>query len=182
MNILSRLSVAISLAVVCATSVFAAALTSAEQSAGKNKIASDFKFDNVACTALRANARDICYKQAKGKENDARAELIYAISGTEKDANKMRIVKADSAFAIAKEMCDDRTGNDKDVCRAEAKRTHVDALADNKMIKTVGAAEKKDMDVKRDQDYKVAIEKCDALSGDPKDVCVSAAKLQLNKS
>jgi hypothetical protein len=182
MKKLSYLSLVISLALVSSTSVFAAALTNAEQTAGKNRIASDFKFDNLACTVLRANAREVCYKQAKGKENDARAELNYAISGKEKDASKMRVVKADSAFAIAKEMCDDRTGNDKDVCRAEAKRTHVDALADNKMVKTIVAAEKKDMDVKRDQDYKVAVEKCDALSGDAKDACVSAAKLQLNKS
>jgi hypothetical protein len=164
MKTLSRFTLSISLALFSTTGVIAAALTSAEQTAGKNKIVSDYKFDSASCTALRANAREVCYKQAKGKENDAKAELKYAISGAEKDANKMRIVKADSAFAIAKEMCDDRSGNDKDVCRAEAKRTHVDALADNKMIKTVGAAEKKDMDVKRDQDYKVAIEKCDAMS------------------
>ena len=35
---------------------------------------------------------------------------------------------------------------------------------------------------KRDAEYKVAIEKCDALSGPAKDACVSNAKAQFGKS
>ena len=35
---------------------------------------------------------------------------------------------------------------------------------------------------KRDAEYKVAIEKCDALAGAPKDSCVSNAKVQFGKS
>jgi hypothetical protein len=34
---------------------------------------------------------------------------------------------------------------------------------------------------KRDADYKVAIEKCDALAGTAKDTCVSGAKAQYGK-
>jgi len=36
--------------------------------------------------------------------------------------------------------------------------------------------------VKRDADYSVAIEKCDAMSGTAKDACVGNAKLQFGKS
>jgi len=35
---------------------------------------------------------------------------------------------------------------------------------------------------KRDADYAVAIEKCDALAGNPKDVCVNDAKRHYGKS
>ena len=35
---------------------------------------------------------------------------------------------------------------------------------------------------KRDAEYKVAIEKCDALAGTTKDACVSSAKVQYGKS
>ena len=35
---------------------------------------------------------------------------------------------------------------------------------------------------KRAADYKVAIEKCDALAGPAKDSCVSSAKVQYGKS
>jgi hypothetical protein len=35
---------------------------------------------------------------------------------------------------------------------------------------------------KRDADYKVAIEKCDALAGAAKDACVSNAKVTFGKS
>ena len=39
-------------------------------------------------------------------------------------------------------MCDDRKGRDKDVCVAEAKATHTKALADAKLHKKVGDAQK----------------------------------------
>jgi len=35
---------------------------------------------------------------------------------------------------------------------------------------------------KRDADYKVAIEKCDALAGAPKDACVKDAKIKFGKT
>jgi hypothetical protein len=35
---------------------------------------------------------------------------------------------------------------------------------------------------KRDAEYKVAIEKCNALAGSAKDACVSRAKVQYGKS
>jgi hypothetical protein len=35
---------------------------------------------------------------------------------------------------------------------------------------------------KRDADYKVAVEKCDALSGAPKDSCVKDAKVRFGKT
>lgn len=181
MKPIRNIFISASIAVFSVTSAFSASLTNAEHTAGKNKIAADYKFDISSCNALRANARDICNAQAKGRESDAKAELKYAFSGNETDANKMRTVKADSIFAVAKERCDDRTGNDKDVCRAEAKRDHTDALAENKMIKKVGAAETKNADTKRDEDYKVAVEKCDAMSGDAKENCVRVAKLQAKR-
>ena len=181
MKSIQRLALSASLLVFSTSSLQAAALTSEEYKAGKNRISSDYKFDYAACATMKSNAKDICHIQAKGKKNDAEAALTYANTGKEKDANKLRKVKADSAYSIAKEVCDDRTGNDKDVCRAEAKRNHTDALADNTMIKKVGAAEMKDAEQKQDSSYAVAIEKCDALSGDGKDACVRAAKIQANK-
>jgi len=83
---------------------------------------------------------------------------------------------------VAKELCDDKAGNVKDVCVAEAKATHTKALADAKLSKKVGEAKKDAVDDKRDADYKVAAEKCDSLSGDAKSACVSAAKVRFNKN
>ena len=46
----------------------------------------------------------------------------------------------------------------------------------------VAAARKDAVEDKRDADYKVAIEKCDSLSGAAKDTCVKDAKARYGKS
>jgi hypothetical protein len=92
------------------------------------------------------------------------------------------VAKAEVAYAIAKEKCDDKAGNAKDVCVQEAKAAETKALADAKLGKEVGEAKTDAADDKRDADYKVAIEKCDALSGDAKSACVSAAKTKFGKN
>ena len=50
------------------------------------------------------------------------------------------------------------------------------------MNKQIGEAKKDDMQAKTDADYKVALEKCDAMSGDAKAGCVKAAKAKFGKT
>ena len=150
--------------------------------ASKTRIGADYKADKAACASLAANAKDICVEEAKAKEKVARAELEYSFTGKPADRNKVLIAKAESTYAVAKEKCDDKAGNDKDVCVKEAKAVEVRALADAKLGKEIGEAKKVATDDKRDADYKVAIEKCDALAGDAKAACVTAAKARFGKN
>jgi hypothetical protein len=161
---------------------YAASMTHAEYSAKKDQISADYKSDKAQCDKMEGNAKDVCVEKAKGKENVAKAELEYNYTGKAADANKVAEKKADADYAVAKEMCDDRKGNDKDVCVKEAKATHTKALADAKMSKKVGAAEKDAAEDKRDADYKVASEKCDSLKGDAKTACMKDAKARYGKS
>ena len=161
---------------------FAAAMTHAEYAAKKDQVSADYKSDKAACDKLSGNAKDVCVKKAKGKESVAKAELEYSYSGKESDGAKIAKKKADANYAVAKEQCDDRKGNDKDVCVKEAKAAHEKALADVKLNKKVSSAEKDAAQDKRDADYKVAIEKCDSMSGDAKTNCVKAAKERYGKS
>ncbi len=57
----------------------------------------------------------------------------------------------------------------------------IKALADAKMVKTEQKARADDADTRRDADYKVAVEKCDAMAGDAKSTCVNNAKTQFGK-
>jgi len=91
------------------------------------------------------------------------------------------VAKAESNYAVAKEKCDDKSGNDKDVCVKEAKAIEAKALADVKMNKKIAAAVKDDLQTKRDAEYKVSLEKCDALSGDANSNCVASAKNSFGK-
>ena len=160
----------------------AAAMTRADYQAGKTRISTDYKADKSACAAQAGNAKDICVEEAKAKEKVARAELEYGYSGKAGDQNKVRVAKAESAYAVAKEKCDDKAGNDKDVCVKEAKAVEVKALVDAKMSKEVGEVVKDGADAKRDADYKVAAEKCEALAGDAKAGCMDAAKRKFGKT
>ena len=73
-------------------------------------------------------------------------------------------------------LIDDRVRGRKsahDRVAGESSRNAVDKTA---------SAKKEAMEDKRDADYKVAVEKCDALSGAAKDTCVSDAKTRYGKS
>ena len=98
------------------------------------------------------------------------------------DRNKARVAKAESTYAVAKERCDDLAGNPKDVCVKEAKAIEVSALADARMGKEIGEARRDAASDKLDAEYKVAIEKCDALAGDANASCVMAAKSSFGKT
>ena len=161
---------------------YGATLNKADYQAGKTRITEDYKTDKAACTSLTANAKDICAQEAKGKEKVARAELEYAYTAKSSDRNKVLVEKAEATYAVAKEKCDDQTGNAKDVCVQETKAIRTKALANAKLGKEIGEAKTEAADDKRDADYKVAVEKCDGMSGDAKTNCLTTAKAKFGKN
>ncbi len=160
----------------------AQAMTKAEYKADKARISAAYKSEKATCAPMKANAKDICVEEAKAKEKVAKAELEFAYSGKPADQTKVAKAKAEAAYAVAKEKCDDQTGNAKDVCVKEAKAVEVKALADAKMGKQIGEAKKDAAQDKRDADYKVAAEKCESLAADAKTSCMAAAKAKFGKS
>ena len=107
-------------------------MTSAEMGAAKDRIAADYKSARATCDAMAGNAKDICVEEAKGKEKVAKAELDYKRSGKAEDMSKVAMAKAEAEYEVAKERCDDKTGNDKDACRSQAKAAEAKAKADAK--------------------------------------------------
>lgn len=183
MNALQHCKTAVAIALMCvASGSFAATITKSDYSAGKDRIKAAYKVDKDACDKSTANAKDICVQQAKGKEKVAMAELQYSYSGKDKDGNKVAVAMADSSYSVAKEMCDDKVGQPKTLCRTEAKATHTKAIADAKLQKKVASATTNAIEDKTDANYKVAVEKCDAMAGEPKASCVNSAKVRFNKT
>jgi hypothetical protein len=164
------------------SAAYAQTISKAEYQTSKTRISTDYKADKAACSAQTGNAKDICQEEAKGKEKMARAELEYNYTGKDADRINVLVVKAKAAYEVAKERCDDLAGNAKDVCRQEAKAVEKKALADAKMKKEIGDAKKGAATEKVDADYKVAIEKCDALAGDAKASCIATAKAKFGKN
>jgi len=98
--------------------------------ADKDKIEAQYKADKDRCGSLSGNAKDVCQAEAKGKEKVAKAELEANYKNTDKARIDARTAKADADYDVAKEKCDDLSGNQKDVCVKEAKAAHTKAKSD----------------------------------------------------
>lgn len=144
--------------------------------ATKTKADADYKVAKAACDSHKGNAKDVCQKEAKlaHVKNTAEAEATY--KGTAKAHKKARIDIADANYELAKEKCDDQTGNNKDVCVKEAKAAKTAAVADAKANKEIADARKDAREDKVDANVAVQKEKCDALAGAEKTRCMDAIK------
>jgi hypothetical protein len=152
-----------------------------------------YKTDKDACASRSGNAKDICVAEASGKEKIAKADAEAAYKNTPKAREDARVARAEAAHDVANQRCDDLSGNAKDVCQKEANARLVKAKADARVegvaadtredsaAKQAEARRKAEAD-KRDADYKVAVEKCDGLSGSAKSTCVDEAKTRYGKS
>ena len=176
-----------------ASAASAAPISKDAHNAEKDRIAAMYKADKDACSKLSGNAKDVCVEEAKAKEKIANADNEAALKDTEGARHDARVARAEANYTVAKEKCDDLSGNAKDVCVKEAKAAEVKAKADAKVAHVssdanqVAAAKKDDvrkdaMENKRTAEYKVAVEKCDALSGAAKNACVQEAKARFGKS
>jgi hypothetical protein len=159
----------------------AANLSKGEYEAFKTRIEDQYKSEKAACSSQAGNAKDICVEAAKGKEKIARIELEYSYTGKASDRAKINDVKANAEYGVAKERCDDKAGNDHDVCMKEAEAAKTKVLTDSKMAREMQEVRADASEDKREADYKVAVERCDSMAGDAKTGCVAMAKRQFGK-
>jgi hypothetical protein len=110
------------------------------KNADEDRIEAEYKAAKERCDPMQGNAKDVCQKEAKGKEKVAKAELDAKTSPTAANQRKVHEAKADAAYDVAKEKCDDKKGNDKDVCQKDAKAAHERAMADIKRADSKNSA------------------------------------------
>jgi hypothetical protein len=94
------------------------------KNADEDKIEAQYKADKAKCDAMSGNAKDVCQKEAKGKEKVAKAELDAKHNPSASNQRKVEEAKADSKYDVAKERCDDMKGKEKDACQKDAKAEH----------------------------------------------------------
>jgi hypothetical protein len=174
-NPMVRIVCAVGAGVICSAAA-AANISSATYSGARDQVKASMKVERKSCDGMSGNAKDICVETAKGKEKVAMAHLQFQRSGTTKDRAKLAEARADANYEVAKEVCDDQSGKDKDVCVAKAKAEHESAKANAKMNKEVAEARNDAAQTKNKADYQVASERCDAMSGNGKDSCMAAAR------
>ncbi|MEO8407531.1 MAG: hypothetical protein ABI476_03790 [Oxalobacteraceae bacterium] len=147
----------------------------------KDNATATYKAARAKCNDMKGNPKDVCVEEAKAAEKRSKAEAEAQYKNTPKEHMKARIAAADGDYAVAKEKCKAQSGNAKDVCMKEAKAAHIKATTDAKSSEKIGEVKSDAMNDKRDADYNVAVEKCDAMSGPAKDACVASAKSKYGK-
>jgi len=169
-----------------------AALSKQERKAEQDRISSDYKAAKEKCNGLKGNTKDICMAEAKGAQKVAKAELEAKDKGTPKAQANARIAKADADYSVAKEKCEDQSGNARDVCKKDAKATYTRAKANAQVDREAKEASKDARERVSDArksatkdvnqaDYKAARERCDSLAGDAKDRCIADVKARYGK-
>jgi hypothetical protein len=155
------------------------------------------------CDTLAANAKDICVAEVNGKEQVAKAQLEARQEPTAKTRKAVHVAKAEAAYKVSMQRCDDRAGNDKDVCvkAAEAAKVHAlssaqsqataakanlaahetSASADAKASAIKNEARQEAAGQQADAEYALAKEKCNSLAGNTRDDCVNDAKARLDQ-
>lgn len=141
----------------------------------------DYKNARARCNAITGNPKDVCVAQAKAERVQAEEAARARYEDTLKAYTRARVRIASANYERDQARCAGLTGNEKDVCKAQAKATRVaseaDARADQKSIEARNEAR----DDKLGAAYRVEMEKCDAFAGAAKDQCVSAARTAFNR-
>ena len=179
----------------------AAPMANDDVSAQKSKISADYKAAKEHCKTLSGNAKDVCNEEAKGNEKIAKAELDVRQNDNARNQEKLAKTRADAAYEVAKEKCDDLSGSQKSACRTEAKAAHKRAVADAKATHDMSTA-RNDATSRTGTGATGATgatstgtsagmappagstmrhDNCDALTGDAKANCLSAAKARGTK-
>lgn len=161
----------------------AATLISADElNAGQAHAAADLLTDRVACDRLAGNPRDLCREQARGRELVTKAELDFAHTGTQGALDQLTTTKLDTAYDLARMLYNDKAGNDRNVCTKEAQAVRVKGQADLRLHQRTSMPKRDAADDRRDTDYEVASEKCNAMAADAHASCMAAAKAKAGKT
>jgi hypothetical protein len=164
------------LAAFCASCMAFPAAAQMTASPTKAQVKAEYKNEKGACDALSDNDKDVCREKAKARKEVGMAQVKYDKDPSERSAHNLAKTRAESEYHVAKEMCDSQSGNAKDVCLKQAKANEVAAISAAKFVKKADAAAIDAIDDTAKAQYKVEVEKCDALSGSAKSTCVDRAK------
>lgn len=158
-----------------------AAMTGDTYNRAKDELKATFKAERVLCDPMSGNAKDVCVETAKGREKVALAHLEMQRTGERSDIAKFYEARYEARYEVAKERCDDFSGQQKDLCMTAATTERDKAKASAKASKDIAETRSDEERARADADFKLAREKCNSVDGNGKDVCVATAKARFNQ-
>jgi len=119
---------------VCGQAMAADGISKDAYKAEKDSISATYKADKEKCSSLKGNAKDVCEAEAKGNEKTAKAEAEAKYKNTASARRDARKARVEADYKIAKEKCDDLSGDQKSACIKEAKAAEAKGKADLKNV------------------------------------------------
>src|SRR5213080_1450708 len=98
-----------------ATAKPAAPISKEAYDAAVRNAETQYKIDKDACASRSGNAKDICLAEASGREKMAKADAEAGYKGTPKAREDSRVALAEATYNVAKQKCNELSGNSKDV-------------------------------------------------------------------
>ena len=142
----NMLGIATAVAVLASGAPAAAGMTKEEYRAGKARIAAEYQADRQKCGPALGNAADICVTRARGAQQVSRAELEAAYKPSPRTNYEAAVARAQAAYAIAKQECDFKVGEERKGCVKQARtareRAQAEAMAARKTSLSEQAAAK----------------------------------------
>lgn len=148
----------------------------------QDRIETAYETERKACDALAGNRKDVCVERAKAHRDVAAAALEARRSDSEQARVALEKARVKADFEVAKERCDDLAGNAKDVCLKQADADRTRRLSDIELRTEIATARDAASRAKNDAEYRLAVERCDALSGAARQACVDEAKARHGRS
>lgn len=167
------------------------AMSKEEHKAQQERIEADYKAAREQCDGMKANAKDVCMAQAKGKHEVVKAQLeARRDPGPERDAQVQK-KQAEADYNVAREKCDDLRRDAKDACRKDAKATYEHAKSQAKVAQAAsdrGANSGRSLEERQetrnaatDAQYAAAKERCETLSPQARDNCMNEVRKKFSK-
>lgn len=155
------------------------------------RIEEQYDHAQVGCKRVQGEARELCNERARGERDIQQAELqMRAKPGADND-EKVRLAKAESAYALALVNCKSFDGQARTVCRSDAKGTFEQARTDARLQKEVVAQELRSAVAVRDRtaaaeraaetQFNAARERCEMLPGEGRANCLVDLKKRFGR-
>jgi len=132
------LALAAALAVFTHAGPAGAAMTAQDHRDAKKRIDAEYQAERRKCGERHGNAADLCIARAHGTRDVARAELEAAYKPTPRSNYDAAVARAQAAYAIARQECDDRKPEARKGCVQDAKAARARAKAEAKAIRDRG--------------------------------------------
>jgi hypothetical protein len=173
------------------TGVVAENMSKDDYKAARDRIETTYRADKRRCDSMSGNAKDVCNAEAAGREKLAKAELEVRHNPTPELRYQALMVRAETDYETARERCDDKAGNMKEICQkeAEAARTAASADADAELKISQNATDedaasesmgayREAADEKNAAEFKLAKQKCEDFEGRARQRCIENAETQ----